>query len=334
MMKKYPVVLAVLLISFRGQATAQLPEILYPPHNATGVSINPTLKWTIPSWADHSNVHVQKYGSSQYDYEFIGLNVTSIMIGPLDYNTRYICFVVAVGSGGSYEIATAHFITEIRPADLTVASLQVIDSEGPDIAYRLIVTNVGDKATNTKFKNIFYLSQDQTISPVDYRINDWNVTDPLEPGQSKTSWDLTSTVSGVPAGTYYLGVIVDGNDDIDESDESNNTRHADSPLINMSSTNVQQGEQSNTVTAFKLFQNYPNPFNPSTRISFTIPKSDYVDLKVYDISGKEVEVLYDGCRDAGEYSVFWHTRGLPAGIYLYRLKVGDYSETRKLVLQK
>jgi hypothetical protein len=89
-----------------------------------------------------------------------------------------------------------------------------------------------------------------------------------------------------------------------------------------------------TPKEYSLEQNYPNPFNSSTKIFFTLPKSSYVVIKVYDILGKVVDTLICDHYAPGEYEVVWDARDLPGGIYLYRLKAGYYVETRKLILQK
>jgi hypothetical protein len=83
---------------------------------------------------------------------------------------------------------------------------------------------------------------------------------------------------------------------------------------------------------YSLQQNYPNPFNPSTTIRFSLPKSGYVTLKVYDILGREVETLVDGNRTAGAYSVEWTPKNLASGMYLYRIEAGAFSEVKKLLL--
>ena len=85
---------------------------------------------------------------------------------------------------------------------------------------------------------------------------------------------------------------------------------------------------------YRLAQNYPNPFNPITTICFDLPKSSFVTLKIFNILGKEITTLVNEKRSAGEYKMEWNSKGLPSGIYLYRLKTGDFIETRKLVLQK
>jgi hypothetical protein len=83
---------------------------------------------------------------------------------------------------------------------------------------------------------------------------------------------------------------------------------------------------------------YPNPFNPSTRISFTLPKAGYVDLNVYDVTGRLVRRLAGGHigppLQAGEHEVVFDASDLPSGIYFARLQAGEVSQTRKMVLLK
>lgn len=85
---------------------------------------------------------------------------------------------------------------------------------------------------------------------------------------------------------------------------------------------------------YSLFQNIPNPFNPSTSIKFSIPTGGKVTLEVFNVLGQKVETLADEYYDAGEYSVKWDASRLSSGVYLYRLESGDFSTTRKMILQK
>lgn len=86
--------------------------------------------------------------------------------------------------------------------------------------------------------------------------------------------------------------------------------------------------------SFVLEQNFPNPFNPSTTISYTIPKSGRVTLKVYSVLGSEVATLHDGYQSAGTHSVEFNVAALPSGTYFYRLSADGRSETKKFVLLK
>ena len=85
---------------------------------------------------------------------------------------------------------------------------------------------------------------------------------------------------------------------------------------------------------FSLEQNYPNPFNPTTHFQFSLSSGQFVTLKIYDVLGKEIATLVDGERNAGTYSVNWDASGLPSGVYFYRMKAGDFVDTKKLVLTK
>jgi len=111
--------------------------------------------------------------------------------------------------------------------DIRVRDIFVIDGEGPDITCKIRVCNSGMAVTLDKFKNRIYLSVDNQITDSDYQINDWNVHPPLGINAFATSWDIKTTVTGVPPGEYYLGVIADAKFVIPESNENNNTGYND-----------------------------------------------------------------------------------------------------------
>jgi hypothetical protein len=81
-----------------------------------------------------------------------------------------------------------------------------------------------------------------------------------------------------------------------------------------------------------LYQNFPNPFNPATRIKFDIPVSGHVSLKVYDITGKLVGILFDKYFSAGSYEYLFDASGLPSGVYFYSLYSNNERETSKMLL--
>lgn len=81
-----------------------------------------------------------------------------------------------------------------------------------------------------------------------------------------------------------------------------------------------------------LRQNSPNPFNPVTVISFVLDGDRHVSLKVYDVLGREVATLVSGHWPAGEHQVTFNANGLDAGVYFYRVKTGDMSITKKMIL--
>ena len=85
---------------------------------------------------------------------------------------------------------------------------------------------------------------------------------------------------------------------------------------------------------FELNQNYPNPFNPSTQLSYDLKTDGNVKLTVFNLVGQSVRVLVDGYQTAGYYEVTFDANDLPAGIYLYKLQVGDYSSVKRMTLVK
>jgi photosystem II stability/assembly factor-like uncharacterized protein len=85
---------------------------------------------------------------------------------------------------------------------------------------------------------------------------------------------------------------------------------------------------------FVLYNNYPNPFNPATVISFSIPRSLFVEITVYDILGREVKNLIREFRNGGKYFIEYDASGLNSGIYFYKLKAGDFVQTKKMILLK
>ncbi len=89
-----------------------------------------------------------------------------------------------------------------------------------------------------------------------------------------------------------------------------------------------------TPSNFVLEQNYPNPFNPSTTINYSIPKSAFVTLKVYDVLGNEVKTLVNEQQSVNNYSYTADFSSLTTGVYYYTLKAGDFTSTKKLMLIK
>jgi len=91
---------------------------------------------------------------------------------------------------------------------------------------------------------------------------------------------------------------------------------------------------SNVPASYSLSQNYPNPFNPTTVINYTVPKSSFVSLKVYNILGQEVATLYQGFQKSGTYKANFDASKLSSGVYLYRLQSNGFNETKKMILMK
>lgn len=85
---------------------------------------------------------------------------------------------------------------------------------------------------------------------------------------------------------------------------------------------------------YSLLRNYPNPFNPETVISYKIKNTNYIELKVYDISGKLVSNLYSGIQQPGEHAVTFDASGLSSGMYYAVLNAGGSVSRIRLAVVK
>ena len=88
---------------------------------------------------------------------------------------------------------------------------------------------------------------------------------------------------------------------------------------------------------FALFQNYPNPFNPSTQISFDIPKSEFISLRIFNLLGQDVETLTSKIMNPGRYTFEWDGKDfinndVASGVYFYELRGESFISRKKMLL--
>jgi hypothetical protein len=94
---------------------------------------------------------------------------------------------------------------------------------------------------------------------------------------------------------------------------------------------VRKATEETIPTHYSLSQNYPNPFNPSTTISYSLPKTAVVSLRIFNTLGQEVSMLVNERKEPGYYQTTWNAN-VPSGIYFNRLQAGGFVETKKMIL--
>jgi len=142
-------------------------------------------------------------------------------------------------------------------------------------------------------------------------------------------------------------IIESNNKDFTEEENSFSKKVLLAPMqiiafvISQDSLTDVSDKEEKSPSKFLLFQNYPNPFNPTTIIEYTIPvlealhaTSQQIQVKVYDILGREVTTLVNKKQKPGSYKVQFNATNFTSGIYFYKLKVGKFIKTRKMVLVK
>jgi hypothetical protein len=85
---------------------------------------------------------------------------------------------------------------------------------------------------------------------------------------------------------------------------------------------------------FVLFQNYPNPFNPRTTIRYGLPERSKVIIKIYDITGTQVQILENSMKDAGYHNISWNSSRVASGIYFYQVQTENFAAVKKCLYIK
>ena len=95
-----------------------------------------------------------------------------------------------------------------------------------------------------------------------------------------------------------------------------------------------RSEKNTNPYSFSLSQNFPNPFNPSTMIQYTLAEAQNVELKIYDLLGREVQTLVNTAQNPGSYNVMFNAQNLSSGVYFYKLTAGSFTDIKKMTLVK
>lgn len=106
-----------------------------------------------------------------------------------------------------------------------------------------------------------------------------------------------------------------------------------STVIQMTPTAI-ISSNTNIPKVFALYQNYPNPFNPVTYVGFDIPRASFVRITVYDIIGREVDLLVSQYMAAGSYKADWDATNFASGVYIYKIEAGSFIDRKKMMVVK
>jgi hypothetical protein len=85
---------------------------------------------------------------------------------------------------------------------------------------------------------------------------------------------------------------------------------------------------------FRVYDAYPNPFNPVTKVKFDVPKSSSVRIMIFDITGRQIDNIYNGNLSAGTFEYTWDANKFNSGVYIFRVISNDFTASKKLVLLK
>ncbi|MCC7429888.1 T9SS type A sorting domain-containing protein, partial [bacterium] len=146
------------------------------------------------------------------------------------------------------------------------------------------------------------------------------------------------TTVGLENGDQTIGIQYKGKNSINQS--SSGLENGRAILFTTKiPTVLSVSDKNQVVKDYKLSQNYPNPFNPSTKIDFSIPSKAKIELEIFNVLGQKVKTLVSKALPSGNYSAVWNGTDnagnlVGSGVYFYRLKSGDFAETKKMVFLK
>lgn len=201
-------------------------------------------------------------------------------------------------------------VAEYSPVSELLFNIQLAILQLPDDAF---------KPKSDKRKNAFM----NKLTVVGKMINEGN----YEEAARKLEKDILSKMDGKPKNDW----IID-----DKAQDEVYTIVVE--LIDLLQTQLGKHEISTNETSipehFDIYQNYPNPFNPNTVIKYQLPEPSRVYLEIYNIIGSKVATLVDENQGAGYYEVHWNAANYSSGIYICRIRAGEYIALMKLLLLK
>ncbi len=152
--------------------------------------------------------------------------------------------------------------------------------------------------------------------------------------QNQIPFTVISSGGGYQANSSFTLISTVGQAIINKSENTNHQALTGFWQMYLQNVLLEIRDQNMLPSEFKLEQNYPNPFNPSTIIKFGIPERSNVQIKIYDLLGSEVTTLLDQELDKGWYDLTFNASRFSSGFYIYRMQVGNYISTKKMLIIK
>ena len=284
------------------------PAMLSPVHQASNVSITPSLIWSLSAGATRYRVQVATDSSfSNRLVEDSTVASTSCQVGPLTNDTRYYWRVSATNIGGTSAFSPPFSFSTVvaLPA---VPTLSVPADSAVNLP--LNTTLIWNESTGAA---AYHLQVSTSSSFANNTVDDTTIT-----ATSKAIGPL-STMQ-----TYFWRV------------RARNTLGFGpySIVRNFKTGRMTSVEllRSRIPTEYGLSQNYPNPFNPSTTIHYDLPRSSHVTLSVFNTLGQQLAILVNADIDAGYHEIQFNANNLASGVNFYRIQAGDFVATKKLLI--
>lgn len=287
-----------------------VPVLAFPSNGSANVEDTVILKWNYPNLATSYRLQISR--SATFDslmfLDVSGITDTFRVVTGIDGQTKYYWRVYSVNAGGASNFsAPFNFTTGFPPKTILAYPLNNTLNIPVDTVLYWRATPGADTYR-------LLLARSLDFSPTSIVVDASGITDTLY------------TVQNLMENSLHFWKV---------RAENVFGEGLYSDIWRFKTVNPLGLEQEETLPAeFVLEQNYPNPFNPVTNISFSIPEAGFTSIKIYNLLGQEVAVLIDEFLNPGTYSFNFDASSLSSGVYLYRLKVNDFSSSKKMSLIK
>ncbi|MFO7446280.1 MAG: T9SS type A sorting domain-containing protein [Ignavibacteriaceae bacterium] len=334
-------------------------KLAAPLNNASEQVILQTLKWRKDAAAKSYSLQIGKDSSFSSLVHNSTITDTAEVISGLQYSTRYFWrvksldndiesewsdtwnFSCKTGTVVLIDAMNGKFTGDARLGSrIGMKNYRAVYFQGTSggVTYNVQIPEAGKWYAWARMyymssggKNSFYIAVNNTkhiLGDDDSKFNQWHWD-----GYRGTKIELGTLNAGLNT------VMISGREPgftlwIDQIVLTNDPNYTPSVLGKESSEEEIENIPAMLPSDYEVSQNFPNPFNPSTNIRFSMPETEYVSLKIYDILGNEVADIVNNVLPAGYHEVKFNAADLASGIYIYQLRAGDFSRTMKMQLLK
>lgn len=299
--------------------------------------------------------HLPEYGGSiPLPVSIINLDSSRILDLTLLEGNPKVAFRGARASVFTYNAKTVFFINEIVRED-SLEQIWELDINPDSLINHPIISNINfspgyvffDKSNSSTFKvtvsptigSILYVNWDtfmegsyvfrglRTFGTTENLVDDGTLGDVV-------AHDGIYTREGIFADLFEPPAVLTVRIHADAGKYITSVDLSPFSILDSLSTSIDNDLKQNFPDNYELYANYPNPFNPTTTITYSLPNSSLVILKIYDLLGREIETLINEEKDSGTYKVIWNAQDIPSGTYFYKITAGEYSKTNKMILLK
>jgi photosystem II stability/assembly factor-like uncharacterized protein len=290
-----------------------VPTLVAPPNNSIDITTTPTLDWDSVPFAETYRVQLSTDpGFGTFIINLPGLTASQYNVtgGTLNNNTTYYWRVNATNQAGTSAFSAVwNFKTVVSPP---VAAPTLLSPPNNSINQPLTPT--------LDWNDVFGTQGYKVIVATDSFFNVLKLDTTITPSQF-------TIPSGILSGSTYYYWRVRGFNIGGFGPWSLTFRFRTSPI---SITQI----GSEIPKEYKLYNNYPNPFNPVTKIKFDLPKASFVNIQIFDITGRLVDAVVNDNLNAGAYETSWDAGAYASGVYVYRIITRSFTDVKKMVVVK